>query len=80
MESLEELNAVKKKYAAGDTVTLTVYRSGEEIEVELTFDAVPAEQQTTEVEQQPQSGQQYGNPYVNPFNPFEDFFRYFYGY
>ena len=80
VESLEDLNAVKKKYAAGDTVTLTVYRSGEEIEVELTFDAVPADQQTTQQEQQPQSGQQYGNQYGNPFNPFEDFFRYFYGY
>jgi serine protease Do len=80
VESLEDLNAVKKKYAAGDTVTLTVYRSGEEIEVELTFDAVPADQQATEQEQQPQSGQQYGNQYGNPFNPFEDFFRYFYGY
>jgi len=78
--SLEDLNAVKKRYSAGDIATLTIYRSGEEIKVDLMWGAVPADQQATEQEQQPQSGQQYGNQYGNYYNPFDDFFRYFYGY
>ena len=82
IESLEDLNVVKKKYAAGDTVTLTVYREGTEMTVELTWDAVPAEQETPK-QPQSQGGQQYGGQYGNPYggytDPF-DMFRYFFGY
>ena len=75
VKSVEDLNAAKKKYAAGDTATLTVYRAGETITVDITWGAVPAEQQQTQQPQQNQNQQngQYG------YNPFEDFFRYFYG-
>jgi len=79
IESLEDLNMVKKKYAAGDTVTLTIYREGAETTVELTWDAVPADQQTP-AKQETQSGQQYADPYGGYYsNPF-DMFRYFFGY
>ena len=76
VDSVDDLNMVKKKYAAGDTVTLTIYREGAETTVELTFDAVPAEQQQNEVaqEQQPSGGDPYGG-YSNPYN----FFDYFFG-
>ena len=80
--SMEDLTAVKKKYAAGDTVTLTIYREKQTTTVELTWDAVPADQQTTETEQQEQtqnsynSQDQYGNGYYsNPFDIFNYFFR-----
>ena len=79
IETMEDLTAVKKKYAAGDTVTLTIYREGQEITVELTWDAVPADQQT-ETEEQTQNSGNSGNQYGGAYNPFEDFFRYFYGY
>ncbi|MBQ8960743.1 MAG: trypsin-like peptidase domain-containing protein [Ruminococcus sp.] len=33
----QELNKVKNQYKAGDTITITVYRSGEDIELEVTL-------------------------------------------
>lgn len=38
--TMEELNAVKNEYAAGDTITLRVYRSGETFETRLTLQEV----------------------------------------
>ena len=77
--SMEDLTVVKKQYAAGDTVTLTIYREGSETTVELTWDAVPADQQTAEPEQpqtNSQSGSQYGGGYYsNPFDIFNYFFN-----
>ena len=78
---MEDLNSVKKKYSAGDTATFTIYREGASTTVELTWDAVPAEQQTNISEEQPQNGQngQNGqNPYYYYSNPF-DMFDYFFG-
>ncbi|MGN1403602.1 MAG: S1C family serine protease [Ruminococcus sp.] len=40
----EELNAVKNEYNAGDTVTLTIVRSGEEMKVDVTLEEVTASQ------------------------------------
>ena len=80
IESMEDLTVVKKQYAAGDTATLTIYREGSETTVELTWDAVPADQQTDETEQeQTQNSSQYGNQYGNGYysNPY-DIFKYFF--
>lgn len=41
--STDELNEAKNQYNAGDTITLTVYRSGEFLEVELTLQEVHQE-------------------------------------
>ena len=84
--SMTDLNAVKKSYKAGDTVTVTVNRGGSELELELTFDATPEQTQTAE--QQPQQGQQNNNNYYgggnggyyDPFEFFNDFFRSYGGY
>ncbi len=80
--SVDDLNAAKKKYAAGDSAVLTVYRGGETITVDIVWDAVPQDQQDTDgntsATQQPQdnSGSQNGgNSYANPY----DMFRYFFG-
>lgn len=79
IKTVEDLNAAKKKYSAGDKATLTVYRDGQTITVDVIWDAVPEEQQTEntqqEQQQQPQQRGQYGNGY--PFN--DDFFNYFFG-
>ena len=73
VSSLEELSAVKKQYSAGDTVTLTVYRQGETISVELTWDATPADTASGEdQEQSVQDDSQYG--YTNPYDLFDYFF------
>ena len=80
IKSMEDLTAVKKQYAAGDTSTLTIYRSGETMTVELTWDAVPADQQN---EEETQSGgsnnNQSGNGYTNPYDIFDYFFGNRYG-
>jgi len=79
--TMEDLTVVKKQYSAGDTVTLTIYRGNAEMTVELTWDAVPADQQTNVEEEVPQSGNQYSNPYGGYYyNPFDSFFREFFGY
>jgi len=75
--SMQDLTAAKKNYRAGDTVTLTVYREGEYITLELTFDVQPQTTGDTEVEaQQPQ--EYYGN-YGNGYDNYEDLFRSFFG-
>ena len=75
--SMEDLTAVKKQYSAGDTATFTSYREGQEMTVEVTWDSVPADQQTNQQEATSSSDQ--NSQYDGSYNPFEDFFRYFYG-
>ena len=71
--SMTDLTMAKKGYKAGDTVTLTVYRGGEYITLELTFDQQP--QTTGEETQQSSQGQSGGNDY----DPFPDLYDYFFG-
>ena len=76
IKSMEDLTAVKKQYSAGDTVTLTIYRGGQTMTVELTWGAVPADQQSQEKSQDTQSSQngQGGSGYMDPYDMFEYFF------
>ena len=77
IRTMEDLTAVKKQYAAGDTSTLTVYRGGQSITVELTWDAVPADKQSEdETSQSSNSGNngQPGNGYTDPYDIFDYFF------
>ena len=71
--SMTDLTMAKKGYKAGDTVTLTVYRGGEYITLELTFDQKP--QTTGEETQQSSQGQSGGNDY----DPFPDLYDYYFG-
>jgi serine protease Do len=47
VSTMDDLSAAKKSYKAGDTCTLTVYRSGKSMTVELTFGEEPAATTTT---------------------------------
>ena len=82
--SYEDLVAAKKSYSAGDTVTLTVYREGKTIEVQLTFDAVPESAETSNSDQSTDNSYN-GNGYYSDgssgyySNPW-DFFNNFFGY
>ena len=75
--SLDDLTAAKKNYVTGDTSTLTVYRQGETITVELTWGETPAETASTQTEQSSQdnSGQNNGS-ITNPNDLFDYFFNY----
>ena len=74
VDSVEELNAAKKQYSAGDTATLTVYRAGETITVDITWGALPADQQVQEESQTQQDSSSQGG-YTDPFDIFDYFFR-----
>lgn len=77
--SMEDLSAAKKGFKAGDTVTLTVLRDGQEITTQLTFDAQP---QTTD--DTTDSSQSSDNGYNNDSNGYNgngysDLYDYFFG-
>ena len=77
--SMEDLSAAKKNFKAGDTVTLTVLRDGQEITTQLTFDAQP---QTTD--DTTDSSQSSDNGYNNDSNGYNgngysDLYDYFFG-
>ena len=81
IKSVEDLNLAKKKYSAGDTAALEVYRPDGTVTVEITWGAAPKEEQTQQqepVQQKPNNwsdGYSGGNGNVDPF----DMFRYFFG-
>ncbi len=81
IKTVEDLNLAKKKYSAGDTATLEVYRPDGTVTVEITWGAAPREEQAQEQQSYPGGGDNgsgggNGGYYSNPF---EDLFRYFYG-
>ncbi len=55
-----QMVSVKNSYKAGDTVTITLYRAGETLTVQLTFDE-QTDQQTTQTQPQTPSGNQGGS-------------------
>ena len=81
LASRQDLSAAMKGYRAGDTVTLTVYRNGQYIETELTFDAQPqttgSQEDTTQ--SSGSSGNNGGNGYGQMPDNWQDFYNYFFG-
>ncbi len=77
--SMEDLSAAKKNFKAGDTVTLTVLRDGQEITTQLTFDAQP--QTTDDTTDSSQSGDNGYNNGSNGYNGngYSDLYDYFFG-
>ena len=63
--SMSDLSMAKKGYKAGDTVTLTVWRGGQEITLSLTFDQQPQTTGTEDDSSNQNQGQQgsYGDLY-----------------
>lgn len=80
--SMEDLSAAKKGFKAGDTVTLTVLRDGQEITTQLTFDAQPqTTDDTTDSSQSSDNGYNNGNNDNNGYNGngYSDLYDYFFG-
>ncbi|MBQ0037655.1 MAG: trypsin-like peptidase domain-containing protein [Clostridiales bacterium] len=70
--SMEDLSAAKKNFKAGDTVTLTIFRDGQNTTVSLTFDEQPQITGSEKTEQQQQQ--------IPSFpGGMEDFYNYFFG-
>ncbi len=74
--SKEDLINATKQYRAGDTVKMTVNRSGSEVTIDFTFDAQPQEEASSNNSQATSPNNGY-NPYKD-YNGY-DLFDYFYG-
>ena len=70
ISSRAELTVALRRFSAGDTTTITVFRSGQEIELTITFDEKPQED-TTPVETQPGEMPENGS--------YEEWYNYFFG-
>ena len=79
LTSRQDLSAAMKGYRAGDTVTLTVYRGGQYIETELTFDAQPQTTGSQEDTTQSSGNSGNGGGYGQMPGNWEDFYNYFFG-
>ncbi len=72
--TLEDFTAAKKKYSAGDTSTLTVYREGGTVTVQLTWGVQPKEEEAPAQETTPNQG----NGYYGS-DDMQDLFNWFFG-
>ena len=71
VESYTDLVATLKNFSAGDTVTLTIYRAGQTLDLTVTLDEKVQTQQTTTTPSQQESAQeQYPFPSQDPFSYF----------
>jgi len=81
IKTVEDLNLAKKKYSAGDTASLEIYRPDGTVTVEITWGAAPKEEETAQQEQS-QENRYNGNDRYNGgngnYDPY-DIFRYFFG-
>lgn len=68
VNSLEEFNAVKNKYKAGDTVKISVYRNGEIVDLDVTLDEAANEEESSEKQSQQSS---------DPYKDYREFFNQF---
>ena len=75
--SMTDLSRAKKTFKVGDTVTLTVYRNGQYITLELTFDEQPQTTGEDTAQNGSQNGQQQGGQ--NYPDMFRDFYNYYFG-
>ena len=75
--SMADLSRAKKTFKVGDTVTLTVYRNGQYITLELTFDEQPQTTGEDTAQNGSQNDQQQGGQ--NYPDMFRDFYNYYFG-
>ena len=75
VEGNSTLQSALRKFKAGDTTTITVYRAGATVELTITFDERPQDPNAA-LEQQPQQPQQPGE--MPSSGSYEDWYNYFY--
>lgn len=70
VSSISELNDIKNKCKVGDTVTLTIYRNGKKLDVDVVLGESSAEEPEPEKEQQQNNNGYNDYGYSNPFGGF----------
>ena len=80
VSGINELNEVKNTFKPGDKVTLTVYRNGKKLDLDVTLGESTGEQESKSSESESSNngygngyGNDYGNGYFNPFGYFGGF-------
>ena len=73
VEGNSTLQSALRKFKAGDTTTVTVYRAGTKLPLTITFDERP---QDPDAQQQPQVPQQSGE--MPNSGSYEDWYNYFF--
>lgn len=73
VKSVNELNKIKYTYNIGDTVTLTIFRNNEEIEVKVTLTEMPQEDELENNNQKNNQNQDNGNSQFREFEDDDDF-------
>ena len=73
VEGNSTLQSALRKFKAGDTTTVTVYRAGAELDLTITFDERPQDPNAAQQEQQPQQSGEMPNS-----GSYEDWYNYFF--
>ena len=79
LTSRQDMSAAMKSYRAGDTVTLTVYRNGQYITTELTFDAQPQTTGSDTDDSTTDNNSGNGGYYGQMPDNWQEFYNYFFG-
>ncbi len=64
--TMEELNSIKNKFKAGDTITLKIHREGQDIDVDLVLYEASNEMSTESSEETTESPAEQRNPLIQP--------------
>ncbi|MCD7741481.1 MAG: trypsin-like peptidase domain-containing protein [Ruminococcus sp.] len=73
IESIEEFNEIKSEYSAGDTITVSVYRNDNIVDIEVTL----GEAVSTESSDDDSSSET--DDYSDEYDQFREFYNYYYG-
>lgn len=76
ISSIEEFNEIKSKYKAGDTISVSVYRDSNIVDLDVTLGEA---KDTSSQESQSGSGDGNNNGTNDDYENFKDFYDYYYG-
>ena len=79
ISSVSDLTRALRKFDAGQTTTVTVYRGGAEVDLSITLDEKPQQTETQPTEEPTEPSEQTIVPGMDPFGDWYDFIAPFFG-
>lgn len=77
VDSVTTLTRALRRFKAGETITVTVYRGGKQVYLEVTLDEKPVQTEDTPTQEQNPPKNENNNNNNNGWDNFEDWFNYF---